>query len=134
MSYNFLYGNMIANLRNAIIKNKFFLKQNNTRAIRKILKFLKKERLILGYYVNRNSKRKIIILIKYLKKVSILKIIKVISKPSNHVFMPFTFFLTTFIKRKTILYFISSSTSGYITNAGILKNRTGGKIILEINQ
>jgi small subunit ribosomal protein S8 len=78
------FYNLISNLKNGQIVNKAFVINENSRICRKVLDILWDEGFILGYKILPVNKLKIYL--KYRNGNSVIRSIKVVSKPSLRVY------------------------------------------------
>jgi ribosomal protein S8 len=114
---NYLLGRVISDLRVASLCKQDVVEIPYSKYVQKFINFLYRRGLIISFFVYQsNSKKIILIVLRYFKDHGFLQHIKLFSKPSKTIF--FSFKKIVFLKRKTSVF--SGGCAVFSTSFGIL--------------
>jgi small subunit ribosomal protein S8 len=120
--------NFITKLKNASISKKETINISYTSINYKVTKILYREGFIQSYSLEKKSDVSLTIIIKlrYFYNKSLLKNLRILSKPSSITFLKLSYIIR--LKDKKFVFFFSTN-KGVLTNIDCKKHKLGGKLL-----
>jgi ribosomal protein S8 len=116
--------NFLIQIKNASLFNKNKISSKFSKLRYLLIKLLYNKGLIQSFYVENNF---IIIFIRYINNKSLLKDLKIFSKPSHKIFLKFSDICK--IKEQKIIFFLFTNQFLILTNTECKKKHLGGKLL-----
>lgn len=129
MFNTFLLGSLLGRLNLAIVHRKLFIIHKKSKNLELFLNILIKENIIKNYLINNNY---FIIFLKFKNSISVIKTIKLLSKPGKKYYINL-YKLNSLINKNinTTLYFLYT-TKGILTGQNAKIQKIGGELLFQI--
>jgi len=129
MSFNFYVGSLVSRINLAVSHKKLCITERKSPISEKILYLLVDKHIINHFIVTKTS---YIIFLKYGPNKSIIRNLKIISKPNKRIFVN-VYKLNSIVNLNSCSFFILSTTSGLFFERDCLRLNLGGELLFSIN-
>ena len=126
MNVNHLISDTIVRIKNGFTSHKDYVSVLKSKQVLSIISILEQEGFIKGYT---EDKYTLSVWLKYFEGVSVIRNIKVISKPSKRIYFSIADLIDWRNKTNTFDMLIISTTQGILTDQDALEKGIGGEIL-----